>query len=623
MALSARRDELKRVPWFSPYEWHAVYKQIYSNDTEQQTKGYETLLVWKARLPKLPVGIECTLSLIQVCLRDRSWTPQINSKALPMHYENDLSLMYATTIMRFLNQISNIGPTKQSSLFQIAKQLKIPEWIVNLRHDAAHGHDLSSITLLRMASNILLRWLHDEYWAPEAQVLEKQNEIIELEEIENFECLVDLIELWMSIGLYMESEFSVVADLPDDHLRNTLMDFHSHTKMTKRDLDTSIPSEHLDERTYRLKTARSHLFTEISNELRRKKDQKTPGKIITDLLVNCEVFLASSEILSLFTEKSNVNEKHEKLPRKMIAFWQPIIALLHETKVLEMLSMKLIDVVHSRESSFQSNQKKISASLWLKAIAQSFVKLRIAQREGEKFEYSQGRGKKIPQKVINKKLEGIINKKVQDLKDSPWLGLNTDVPRIFSDESFTEDIIIQANEYTSIFIAEFLELVRPEINSEKKNSLLEFLRIQSAEVIDDDRDNDDVVYTLQDFKEICGDIEVGDEQVPGENSADEEVKDSGWTMAPRDFNWGDCVFGVLPWQINSLQTLEGAVEPKVVCPNDEGDIVPGIVQVSDLARKRVNWEKVFRKSQRGKRRRKREADKVVDKAIQIVKSRKM
>jgi ribosomal biogenesis protein LAS1 len=77
-----------------------------------------------------------------------------------MSYENDLSLMYSTAIMRFLNHICNIGHTKEASLFKIANQLKIPEWIVNLRHQAAHGYQLPSISILRIAINVLFEWLH-------------------------------------------------------------------------------------------------------------------------------------------------------------------------------------------------------------------------------------------------------------------------------------------------------------------------------------------------------------------------------------------------------------------------------------------------------------------------------
>lgn len=201
-------------------------------------------------MPKLPVGVDCTLSIIQVCLRDREWTPKIDNAELPINYENDLCLMYSTAIMRFLNHISNIGHTKQTSLFQIAKQLNIPEWIVNLRHDAAHGHELPSIDVLRIAINLLLTWLHvcfvisisfflyliiiynyidykiffkEEYWIAEAKALEKyygkKAEIMEINESEDTEAFTDLIELWVAIGLYIRADYDLVDSIPDVQLQ--------------------------------------------------------------------------------------------------------------------------------------------------------------------------------------------------------------------------------------------------------------------------------------------------------------------------------------------------------------------------------------------------------------------
>lgn len=111
-------------------------------------------------MPKLPVGVECTLLILQVCLRDREWSPKIDNGELPMYSENDLSLIYSTTIMRFFNHITNIEYIKHTSLLKVAKLVKLPTWIINIRHQAAHGHELPSIAVLRIAINILLHWLH-------------------------------------------------------------------------------------------------------------------------------------------------------------------------------------------------------------------------------------------------------------------------------------------------------------------------------------------------------------------------------------------------------------------------------------------------------------------------------
>lgn len=109
---------------------------------------------------KLPMGVDNTLSILQVCLRDREWSTKIDNGELPMYCEKDLSLMYSTTIMKFLNHISTIKHIKQKSMFRIAQKLKIPEWIVSLRHNAAHGCELVPLGILRIAINILFEWLH-------------------------------------------------------------------------------------------------------------------------------------------------------------------------------------------------------------------------------------------------------------------------------------------------------------------------------------------------------------------------------------------------------------------------------------------------------------------------------
>jgi ribosomal biogenesis protein LAS1 len=118
------------------------------------------MIIYYFRIPKLPVGVECTLGLIQVCLRDSEWMPKINNNEMSVLYENDLQMMYSTVIMKFLNHISNIANNKHISLFIIAKQLNIPDWIVDLRHDIAHGYELPSIDVMRIVANILLTWLH-------------------------------------------------------------------------------------------------------------------------------------------------------------------------------------------------------------------------------------------------------------------------------------------------------------------------------------------------------------------------------------------------------------------------------------------------------------------------------
>lgn len=42
----------------------------------------------------------------------------------------------------------------------MADKYDIPEWIVNMRHETAHGNKLPSLGLLRDASNFIFEWLN-------------------------------------------------------------------------------------------------------------------------------------------------------------------------------------------------------------------------------------------------------------------------------------------------------------------------------------------------------------------------------------------------------------------------------------------------------------------------------
>lgn len=55
---------------------------------------------------------------------------------------------------------SNIGMKPTFSMCQLAKKLDIPEWIIKIRHLAAHGHSLPSLSSLREAVEFCLQWLY-------------------------------------------------------------------------------------------------------------------------------------------------------------------------------------------------------------------------------------------------------------------------------------------------------------------------------------------------------------------------------------------------------------------------------------------------------------------------------
>ncbi|XP_034937133.1 uncharacterized protein [Chelonus insularis] len=646
MAFFSRNEGFKRVPWLSFPEWYQVYKQIYSNDNSKQLKAYDTLLVWKARMPKLPVGVDCTFSLIHVCLRDREWTPKINVGKLPLSYENDLCLLYSTTIMRFLNHISNIGHTKQTSLFQIAKQLNIPEWIVNLRHDAAHGHQLPSIDLFRIAANFLLTWLHNEYWVAEARALQKEfindSQPVDAEN-ESPNTLINLIELWIAVGLYNTAEYPSVSSLPDEQLQETLNELRISSKKSKRYLNANINEN--NDSGYRLATAKFYLLTEIYSILNKKKLSFDSTTTTLNVIMNSELFLPTGEFLQLFLTKSNLKNNWEKthLPKAIIKFWQPFIAMLHERNMLDSLVFKLIEFINSDSVSNGTKQKKLIAALWIKSIAQGLIKLKFCQKEMQVLEQSYNNSKKkLTPKILESKIKEKMKSLYPQLQYGLWLDIKSDIPTIFSDINFVKKVIINPNEFTLEYVEPLLDLVVPSIETEVRNKMLDLIGIYLGKksFFNISCDKKDKVYTREDLIEITGRkyLDLSDENEPMNEEeivkefdlADNEKRNSSWKLSEEseNINWATSDIGILPWQIGKLDMLElNDDQSKVLYPitRKSMNTTAGFVDLENLiSDSQVKWEEVLRKKQRRKRKKiDINAGVTITKAIEVVKKNKI
>ncbi|XP_043272944.1 uncharacterized protein [Venturia canescens] len=619
MALSSKSEALKHVPWFSLSEWHRVYKQIYSNDTLEQTAAYETLLVWKAR----------------------EWKEKIDEAKLPMYYESDLRLMYSTTIMRFLNQISNIGHTKQTSMFQIAKQLEIPEWIVNLRHDAAHGHELPSLGSLRMAANILLTWLHEEYWSAEAKAMDQcykeSAKNIEDESSCEYRALAVFFELWIAIGLYAKADYKTVRELPDTDLCNTLLNLCKvlpESPLEKENISGTTKNQD----DYLLSVARNLVFTEISTLLNRNKSIMKMEEIIVKILFDCEAFLPGSEITNIFQtddEKKfrSDGKKTHNLPTEMIDFWRKFILLLHDKKLLDGLIWRLFDFVNS---PYNDTNKRFVASLWLKSIFRSLLKLRIIQGVSQSVEHTfDNKQKGMSGKQGMQKVRDIVHKTNPALSNAMWLNASSDIPMFLKDINFATELLLNPNMYSKVFIDPMLDLVTPSLTKKCKDSLLKLVKIITTTdrptKIDVNEDTDRI-YCVEDLIQICGDIGPTE---PRANRvlltsiepeiADRTIRTDAWEIASGDYEWAYCSFGILPWQIDSVETLELSVshQSRPILISKESTILPGLLDEKLLTTEsRVNWDLVLRKKKRMKRKRRQDDSEImIEKAIEVVKKR--
>ena len=148
MASSARV-----VCWQNHEEWLHVYRTLYNfDDPEAQRRGIHRVAVWKSRsMGKLPLAIECTANLISAHLGSTS------------NIQERLTL--AMAIVRFVNGMVDQDQKGKfaRSVQSIAEEIGLPDWLVDMRHEATHAN-LPSIDTLRSGLRASLSWLQGKYW---------------------------------------------------------------------------------------------------------------------------------------------------------------------------------------------------------------------------------------------------------------------------------------------------------------------------------------------------------------------------------------------------------------------------------------------------------------------------
>eukprot|EP00079_Xenopus_tropicalis_P008614 XP_002931880.3 PREDICTED: ribosomal biogenesis protein LAS1L-like [Xenopus tropicalis] len=144
------------VAWLSKAEWEQVLEYLYSRDCKLQRDALHRISAWKSRYGNsMPLAVECTADLVRCKILDMSGG---------MGAE-ELVLLYGLALVRFVNLITERKQkTVAIPLRRLANELKIPEWVVNLRHDLTHGK-LPKLSMCRKGWDCVMEWLRREYWS--------------------------------------------------------------------------------------------------------------------------------------------------------------------------------------------------------------------------------------------------------------------------------------------------------------------------------------------------------------------------------------------------------------------------------------------------------------------------
>lgn len=341
------------VPWYNVEEWREVYNELFaSNSTPaNKRKGLDRLLIWKARCPILPTAIESTLILLEVQIQDITNHVQINSDSL-------MRLAYSSALMRFVNHMLDSETSKGLNLFRAAKNIGIPDWIIELRHDAAHSERLPSIEQLREASLISLEWLQKYYWDKHKECIE--NYIVEkLQDGELENKIEGIINFYLSLSICSHSQCKIrkVCDIEDKLMRDSLVND------AKDILGASMNFSNIESITI------NSLIEAMKVKVKKLPNNSNLSEHVNKVLISEGSLFMSLEVHSLL-DYYNL-EFTKSLSKQYIKCFAKLLEFLHINELLQDFVLGLIKFTQSEENC---NKKHKLAARWVSTILQAWRK---------------------------------------------------------------------------------------------------------------------------------------------------------------------------------------------------------------------------------------------------------
>ena len=163
----------KIVPWFDWLEWRYVMTSyfasnqvnesdeiFYHHDNDENISfAFDLVSLWKKR-GRCNIAIDSTTQLIN----NIRYLYQKNNN-LSASDEESMRSIYSLTLIRTINGLVDQCQNQYyaNSMYNIAKEINIPGWIIELRHEATHN-ELPSLTVLKTATLNMIFWFRDHYW---------------------------------------------------------------------------------------------------------------------------------------------------------------------------------------------------------------------------------------------------------------------------------------------------------------------------------------------------------------------------------------------------------------------------------------------------------------------------
>ncbi|XP_025951760.2 ribosomal biogenesis protein LAS1L isoform X1 [Dromaius novaehollandiae] len=348
------------VAWRGRAEWDQVMVGLYCGDSRLQQEALDRVSAWKSRYgPKMPLAVDCTAELIRCKVLD-------SSGKLRSH---ELILSYGLALVRFVNLITERKQKMVSiPLRQLAREVDIPIWVVDLRHELTHGK-LPQLALCRKGCDVVLDWLRKTYWSRQLgnNLCEESEEEDEQEETEaNTEMDSDTWEI----------------QTPQHEACQKHKEFHEKV----RDVLVSYKNEQFRVmQTVQSVSKSRELWSDSSSEvdwiLAQIKDLMQENReTVAEALLSDGFLIPTVECLKMLNIKYEANKEilQFKIPQTFYCFWRPLLTGLLSRSFTQTLIEKMFTEL--KECSDSSELRPQFLINWISEMLTSIARVNAGKK---------------------------------------------------------------------------------------------------------------------------------------------------------------------------------------------------------------------------------------------------
>lgn len=325
---------------------------------EDKKKALGIMKAWKIRRGQdTALGILCTQILLDMELKDN---PENNFST------SILNTLYGSTITKFCNFASSFK-LGTDTMYGSAHQLGIDSFIIDLRHNFAHGKQSFNIDVNRYSHKICMKWIKEFYWDTECDNF-RNVDIRDIrynanlaEELDDTFTFYDLLAEAMLSGIRTFEELKSLSDSSKERWPFVL--------------------EYMKEKNLKNFRQAFKYFTKILGEIIASKAMRlNPKTFFHVMLNNCDFFMKAAELSNdliieeVMTDDEEVEITPMKRPKRsrshsIVNQFQHLIWHIAKNDYLKLLLDMLFEIYLNHS---ESDVRRKTAHFWIEILLKSY-----------------------------------------------------------------------------------------------------------------------------------------------------------------------------------------------------------------------------------------------------------